>query len=95
MLLGDQQGQRRRGTAKFIGEALAQGVDLATDAAESDGLSDALGIWTEKVSSTAEALSWAWCAPPICLGADGRIERVWDKVKVAGHAEDVLGAATA
>jgi peroxiredoxin Q/BCP len=29
------------------------------------------------------------------VGADGRIARVWRKVKVKGHAEEVLGAARA
>ncbi|MCM0000665.1 MAG: peroxiredoxin, partial [Erythrobacter sp.] len=29
------------------------------------------------------------------VGADGTIARIWDKVKVAGHAEDVLAAAKA
>jgi peroxiredoxin Q/BCP len=29
------------------------------------------------------------------VGPDGRIVRVWDKVKVKGHAEDVLAAAQA
>ena len=27
------------------------------------------------------------------LGPDGRIERGWDRVKVRGHAEEVLAAA--
>jgi peroxiredoxin Q/BCP len=29
------------------------------------------------------------------IGPDGRIARIWEKVKVAGHAEDVLAAAKA
>ncbi len=29
------------------------------------------------------------------LGADGRIERVWHRVKVNGHAEEVLTAGIA
>ena len=29
------------------------------------------------------------------VGADGKIARIWDKVKVAGHAEEVLAAAKA
>ena len=29
------------------------------------------------------------------VGADGTIARVWPKVKVKGHAEEVLGAVTA
>ena len=27
------------------------------------------------------------------IGPDGRIARIWEKVKVAGHAEEVLAAA--
>jgi peroxiredoxin Q/BCP len=27
------------------------------------------------------------------IGADGRIARIWEKVRVAGHAEEVLAAA--
>ena len=30
-----------------------------------------------------------------CPGADGRIARIWDKVKVKGHAAEVLAAAQA
>ena len=29
------------------------------------------------------------------IGPDGRIAGIWEKVKVAGHAEDVLAAAKA
>jgi peroxiredoxin Q/BCP len=29
----------------------------------------------------------------VLIGADGRIARIWPKVKVAGHAEEVLAAA--
>jgi len=29
------------------------------------------------------------------IGPDGRIARVWEKVKVAGHADEVLAAAQA
>jgi peroxiredoxin Q/BCP len=29
------------------------------------------------------------------VDASGKIARIWDKVKVAGHAEDVLAAAQA
>jgi peroxiredoxin Q/BCP len=29
------------------------------------------------------------------IGPDGKIERIWEKVKVAGHAEEVLAAAKA
>jgi peroxiredoxin Q/BCP len=29
------------------------------------------------------------------IGPDGRVARVWNKVKVPGHAEEVLGAVKA
>ncbi|HEU4820154.1 MAG TPA: peroxiredoxin [Qipengyuania sp.] len=67
-------------------------IDLATDA-EEGGLSDALGIWTEKQLYGRRFMGMV--RTTYLLGPDGKIERVWDKVKVKGHAEDVLAAATA
>lgn len=67
-------------------------VALATDA-EEGGLSDALGIWTEKQLYGKRFIGMV--RTTYLLGPDGRIERVWDKVKVKGHAENVLAAATA
>lgn len=67
-------------------------VDLATDSAEG-GLSDALGIWTEKQLYGKRFMGMV--RTTYLLGPDGRIERVWDKVKVKGHAEEVLAAASA
>ena len=66
-------------------------VDLATDADEG-GLSDALGIWTEKQLYGKRFIGMI--RTTYLLGPDGRIERVWDRVKVTGHAEDVLAAVT-
>ena len=65
---------------------------LASDAAEG-GLSDALGIWTEKQNYGRTYMGMV--RTTYLVGADGRIARVWDKVKVKGHAEDVLAAAKA
>ncbi len=65
-------------------------VPLATDAAEG-GLSDALGIWTEKVNYGRTYMGMV--RTTLLVGADGRITRVWDKVKVKGHAAEVLEAA--
>ena len=65
---------------------------LATDA-EQGGLSDALGIWTEKQNYGRTYMGMV--RTTILLGADGRVARVWDKVKVKGHAEEVLAAARA
>jgi peroxiredoxin Q/BCP len=67
-------------------------VDLATDA-EEGGLSDALGIWTEK--SMYGKTYMGMVRTTYLVDADGRIARVWDKVKVAGHAAEVLEAAKA
>ncbi len=65
---------------------------LASDAAEG-GLSDALGVWTEKVNYGRTYMGMV--RTTYLLGADGRIARVWDKVKVKGHAAEVLEAAKA
>ena len=67
-------------------------VPLATDAAEG-GLSDALGIWTEKQLYGKKFIGMV--RTTYLVDGDGRIARVWDKVKVKGHAEDVLAAAKA
>ena len=65
---------------------------LASDAAEG-GLSDALGIWTEKVNYGRTYMGMV--RTTILVGADGKVARVWDKVKVKGHAAQVLEAAKA
>lgn len=75
--------------AKFI-DKHALTVDLASDAAHG-GLSDALGIWTEKQLYGKRFMGMV--RTTYLVGPDGRIERVWDKVKVKGHADDVLAAA--
>ena len=65
---------------------------LASDA-ESGGLSDALGIWTEKQNYDRTYMGMV--RTTYLVGPDGRIARVWDKVKVKGHAAEVLEAAKA
>ena len=76
---------------KFI-EKHGLSVPLASDAAEG-GLSDALGIWTEKQNYGRTYLGMV--RTTYLIAADGRIARIWDKVKVKGHAEEVLAAAQA
>ena len=66
-------------------------VDLATDAAD-DGLSDELGVWTEKQMYGKTYMGMV--RSTFLTGGDGQILRVWPKVKVKGHAEEVLEAAT-
>lgn len=67
-------------------------VPLASDAAE-NGLSDALGIWTEKQNYGRTYMGMV--RTTYLVGPDGRIAKVWDKVKVKGHVEAVLEAARA
>lgn len=76
---------------KFIAKH-ALSAPLASDAAEG-GLSDALGIWTEKQNYGRSYMGMV--RTTILIGADGKIARVWDKVKVKGHAAEVLEAAKA
>ena len=63
---------------------------LATDR-EADGLADALGVWTEKAMYGRSYMGMV--RSTYLVGADGRIARIWAKVKVAGHAAEVLVAA--
>lgn len=65
---------------------------LASDA-EVDGLSDALGIWTEKQNYGRTYLGMV--RTTYLVDAKGKIARVWDKVKVKDHAAQVLEAAKA
>jgi peroxiredoxin Q/BCP len=67
-------------------------VALATDA-EVGGLSDALGIWTEKQMY---GKTYLGMVRTTCLvDSAGKIAQVWNKVKVKGHAAEVLEAAKA
>ena len=65
-------------------------VDLATDA-QDGGLSDALGVWTEKQMYGKTFMGMV--RTTYLLDEEGSILRVWPKVKVKGHAEEVLAAA--
>ncbi|GGB89222.1 peroxiredoxin [Novosphingobium endophyticum] len=65
---------------------------LATDA-EENGLSDALGIWTEKQNYGRTYMGMV--RTTYLIAPDGTIARVWNKVKVKGHVEAVLEAAKA
>ena len=76
---------------KFIAK-YGLAAPLASDAAEG-GLSDALGIWTEKHNYGRSYMGMV--RTTYLVGPDGRIARVWDKVKVKGHAAEVLAAAQA
>lgn len=74
--------------AKFI-EKHALTAPLASDA-EEGGLSDRLGVWKEKSMYGRTYMGME--RSTYLVSADGVIERIWEKVKVKGHAEEVLGA---
>jgi peroxiredoxin Q/BCP len=76
---------------RFI-EKHSLAAPLASDA-EANGLSDALGIWTEKQNYGRTYMGMV--RTTYLVGPDGKIVRVWDKVKVKGHAAEVLAAAQA
>ena len=76
---------------KFIAK-YGLAVSLASDAAEA-GLSDALGFWAEKRNYGRSYMGMV--RSTVLVGADGRIARIWPKVKVTGHAAEVLAAAGA
>lgn len=64
-------------------------IDLATDA--DDSVCEAFGTWVEKSLYGRKYMGIDRAT--FLIGADGRIARIWRKVKVAGHAAQVLGAA--
>ncbi len=67
-------------------------VPLASDP-EDNGLADALGIWTEKKMYGKTFMGMV--RTTYLVDADGRIARVWRKVKVKDHVAEVLEAAQA
>ena len=77
--------------AKFIAKHSLT-APLASDA-ETGGLSDALGIWTEKSMYGRSYMGMV--RSTYLIGVNGRIARVWSPVKVKGHAAEVLAAAQA
>ncbi len=64
-------------------------VPLASD--EEKTMAVAYGVWREK--SMYGRTYMGVVRSTFLIGADGRIARIWDKVKVAGHAGAVLAAA--
>ncbi|RPF71454.1 peroxiredoxin [Aurantiacibacter spongiae] len=66
-------------------------VPLATDSDAGDGLAEALGIWVEKAMYGRKYMGME--RTTYLIDANGIIARVWRKVKVKGHAADVLAAA--
>ena len=76
--------------AKFIGKYDLK-VELASDV--DDSVCEAFGTWIEKSLYGRKYMGID--RAPFLIDKDGRIARVWRKVKVAGHAEEVLKASQA
>ena len=66
-------------------------IALASD--ESKKMLTAYGVWGEKSMYGRKYMGIF--RTTYLIGPDGRIAKVWENVKVAGHAEDVLAAAKA
>jgi peroxiredoxin Q/BCP len=64
-------------------------VPLVSD--EDGAVSDAFGTWVEKSMYGRKYMGMERAT--YLIGADGRVLRAWRKVKVPGHAEEVLKAA--
>ncbi len=72
---------------KFI-EKYGLNVPLVSD--EEGRVSDAFGTWVEKSMYGRKYMGME--RSTFLIGKDGRVAKAWRKVKVLGHAEDVLQA---
>ena len=75
---------------KFIGK-YALAVPLISD--EDGAISNAFGTWVEKSMYGRKYMGMERAT--YLIGADGRLLKAWRKVKVPGHAEEVLKAVAA
>jgi thioredoxin-dependent peroxiredoxin len=73
---------------KFIGK-YSLAVPLASD--EDGRISDAFGTWVQKSMYGRKYMGMERAT--YLIGADGRVLKAWRKVKVPGHAAEVLKAA--
>jgi thioredoxin-dependent peroxiredoxin len=75
---------------KFIGK-YSLDVPLVSD--EDGKISEAFGTWVQKSMYGRKYMGME--RSTFLIGADGRVIRAWRKVKVPGHADEVLKAASA
>jgi peroxiredoxin Q/BCP len=73
---------------KFIGK-YSLGIPLVSD--EDGRISDAFGTWVQKSMYGRKYMGME--RSTFLIDADGRVIREWRKVKVPGHAAEVLAAA--
>jgi peroxiredoxin Q/BCP len=72
---------------KFIGKYDLK-VPLASD--EDGRISDAFGTWVQKSMYGRKYMGME--RSTFLIAADGKVQKAWRKVKVPGHAEEVLAA---
>jgi peroxiredoxin Q/BCP len=68
-------------------------LDFPLAADEEKGMLEAYGVWAEKSMYGRKYMGVE--RTTVLIDRDGRIARVWNKVKVEGHADEVLEAAKA
>jgi peroxiredoxin Q/BCP len=73
---------------KFIGK-YGLAVPLVSD--EDGRISDAFGTWVQKSMYGRKYMGME--RSTFLIGADGRVVKAWRKVKVPGHAQEVLASA--
>ncbi|MEO7751729.1 MAG: peroxiredoxin [Sphingomicrobium sp.] len=73
---------------KFIGK---YGLDVPLASDEDGRISDAFGTWVQKSMYGRKYMGMERAT--YLIGADGTVLKAWRKVKVPGHAADVLKAA--
>ena len=69
------------------------GLEFGLLSDETKDMLEAYGVWVEKSMYGRKYMGVE--RTTFLIGADGKIARVWNKVKVPGHAADVLAAAKA
>ncbi|MBJ6128004.1 peroxiredoxin [Microvirga splendida] len=67
------------------------GLDLALASDEATAMLQAYGVWVEKSMYGRKYMGVE--RTTVLVDRDGTVAQVWNKVKVPGHAEDVLKAA--
>ncbi|MFZ1564600.1 peroxiredoxin, partial [Sphingorhabdus sp.] len=73
--------------AKFA-DKYGLSVSLLSD--EESDATEQMGVWVEKSLYGKKYMGIERCT--FLIGKDGKVARVWRKVKVKGHAEEVLAA---
>lgn len=62
-------------------------------ASDTTGVAEAWGVWVQKSMYGRSYMGME--RTTVLIGADGTVARIWSKVKVPGHAAEVLAAAQA